>query len=124
MKSHDSMTEFPVRQVIGLRELLWTLRYRRWKRHSQHWKIIPGRIEGREFLRWAPNAGWFAVVYSYKFDESMFGGELRKWIISKKTDAAESDPSTIDFSRLFPPSAQISVKVDPEHPNRSVVDLK
>lgn len=122
MNTKDSVTEFSVRQVFGIGGLLWAVRYW-WRRtHAQRWEVVPARVEAREFLRFATNAGWFSVSYSYVFGGGRFSGELRKWMISTKTSKAESDPDTIEFSRRFPVNMQLQIRVDPSEPAKSVVD--
>lgn len=122
LDSHDSVTEFSTRQVFGIEQLLWTFRTWLWRRRARKWQVVPGSIAGREFLRLATNAGWLSLSYTYTFDRQVFSGELRKWIVSRKTSKAESDPDTIEFSRRFPVGSQIRVRVDPQQPARSVVD--
>jgi len=122
MNPHESLTEFAARQVFGIGELLWAGRHWCWQRRAHAWQAVSGRIESREFLRFATNAGWFSVSYSYTYGKGVFSGEFRKWIISRKTSKAESDPDTIEFSKHFPVGSQIRVRVDPQEPARSVVD--
>ena len=122
MNSHDLLTELPARQVFGIGELLWAVRYWHWRRRAQDWQVVCGRIEAREFVRFATNAGWFSVSYSYAFREGTFSGEFRKWILSKKTSKAESDPDVIEFSKRFLVGSQIRVRVDPRQSARSVID--
>ena len=119
---HDLEPEFRVRQVFGIEQLIWAFRYWRWRRHVLNWQIVSGHIEAQEFLRFATNAGWLSVSYSYTFGKKVFSGEFRKWIISKKTSKAESDPDTIEFFKRFPVGSQVRVQVDPQQPTRSVVD--
>ncbi len=123
MGSPDSaISELHVRQVFGIGEVLWAVLYRRWRKRAQDWPTVPGRIEAREFLRFATNAGWLNVSYSYTFQGAAFSGEFRKWILSKKTSKAESDPETIGLCRRFPLGPQITVRVNPLQLSRSVVD--
>jgi hypothetical protein len=122
MSLSEVPAEFPVRQVWGLEELLWAIRHRLWRKSSQSWQAAFGTVEACSFLRFATNAGWFSVSYSYAFGNELFSGELRKWIIARKTSRAESDPDTIEVSKLFPLGLQIRVRVDPKRPARSVVD--
>jgi hypothetical protein len=113
-------TEFAARQVFGPGDLLWAIRNRLCQRKSQGWQVVPARVEAHEFLRFSTNAGWFSVRYSYAFGKEVFSGEMRKWIIARKTSRAESDPDTIELSKLFPVGSQIQVRVDPTQPARSV----
>jgi hypothetical protein len=122
MNSHNSPTELPVRQVYGLMELVWTIRNWWWQRNSPRWQSISATVRALEFLRFSTNAGWLSVSYTFTVADQLFSGELRKWIISKKTSKAESDPDTIDFSKRFRVDSQILVRVDPDQPVRSVVD--
>ncbi len=41
----------------------------------------------------------------------------------KKTSTAATDPDTVELPKRFPDNAQIQVRVDPQHPDRSVADL-
>jgi hypothetical protein len=123
LKRRDSLTEIPARQVSGIPELFWALRYWRWRRHSERWEVVDGRVAGREFLRFSSNGGWFSLTYTYIFGEEMHSGELRKWLMPKKTSKAETDPATAEFSERFPNNAQIRVRVDPQQPGRSVADI-
>jgi hypothetical protein len=122
MNPCDPPTELLARQVFGLGELLWTIRHWWWQRNSRRWQAVSATVQAQEFLRFATNAGWLSVSYTYAFANEVFSGEFRKWIISKKSSKAESDPETIDFSRRFPLGSQIGVRVDPEQPGRSVAD--
>jgi hypothetical protein len=120
--SHDSVTTLAVRQVAGLGQVLWDCRRRFWRIRARKWHIVDATIAGREFLRFAANAGWLSLSYTYRYGEQLFSGEFRKWIISHKTSTAESDPETIAFSKRFPENSIIRVRVDPRDPTRSVVD--
>jgi hypothetical protein len=120
MRPHDSLVELPVSQVFGLTGLLWTIRYWRWRSISRRWQSVAATVQAQSFLRFATNAGWLSVSYTYTFADEVFTGELRKWIISKKTSKAESDPDTIDYSKRFPLGSRINVLVDPDRPRRSL----
>jgi hypothetical protein len=122
MNSFNSPNNLHVRQVFGLAGLLWTIQHWWWQRNSRSWQIASATIQAQEFLRFSTNAGWLSVSYSYTFADEVFTGEFRKWIISKKTSRAESDPDTIDISKRFPLDSKIPVRVDPEQPGRSAVD--
>ena len=80
------------------------------------------QVEGREFLRFATNAGWFSVHYTHDCSSETLVGETRTWIISKKTSKAESDPDTLQASKDYPPGPEIRLRVDPREPSRSVPD--
>jgi len=111
----------PARQVTGVGELVWAIRRWWWERNSQSWQVAVGRVEACDFLRFATNAGWFSARYSYSFGTEVFSGEMRKWIIARKSSRAETDPDTIELSKLYPVGSQIRVRVDPKEPTRSVV---
>jgi hypothetical protein len=123
LNHRDSLTEIPARQVSGISELFWAIRYWRWSRNSQDWEIVVGKVAGREFLRFSSNGGWFSLDYAYVFDGQIHSGELRKWIMPKKTSTAATDPVTVELSKRFPDNAQIQVRVDPQQPDRSVANF-
>jgi hypothetical protein len=77
-------------------------------------------LEGREILRFAFNAGWLAVFYSYAIDAELFSGEVWMGMISRKSSTLERDPKTFEFFSRFPQGLQIRVRVHPEHPTQSV----
>jgi hypothetical protein len=118
----DSTMEFPTRQVFGAAEILWAIRFWLWRLRSKRWKVVTGRVSGREFLRFATNAGWFSVHYTHDCSSETLVGETRTWIISKKTSKAESDPDTLQASKDYPPGSEIRLRVDPREPSRSVPD--
>ena len=89
MFTHDSVTEFPVEQVVGILESVWSIRYWWWRRRSRNWPMVTATVEGRFLLRRASNAGWFCVVYRYPFEKRAFSGELRKWFVARKASRTE-----------------------------------
>jgi hypothetical protein len=117
------MEELPVSQVLGLGGLFWAARQWWLQRRSKDWQLVSGAVEGREFLRFSSNGGWFVLFYKYMFNGKIFSGEWRKGIISRKTDTAATDPDTIELARRFPHGSAIRVRVDSHHPERSFAEL-
>jgi hypothetical protein len=122
MKPRNDVADFPVDQVVGIGDLFWRLRYRRWLKNSPGWRSVLGTIERRYLLRVASNTGWFCVAYSYAWEQDVFSGELRIWISSPPFTQIETYPATIAFSRRFPPGSLLQVRVDPNHPDHSVAE--
>ncbi len=123
MTIRDSITEFPVEQVWGLPQLLWSVGYR-WRRmRSQKLPAALATIESRSFLRFSSNAGWLCVSYSYTVGEDVFSREVRKWWVSKVSSRAETDPVTVELSRQFPPGSRLQVRIDSDCAARSVMDV-
>ncbi len=113
---------FPTSQVFGISEIVWSIRDYWYRRRSRQWQIAVATVDGREFLRWAANAGWFSICYTYSVGGEVFSGEFRFGIISRES-SAERDRRIIDFSARVPPGTRIQVRTDPSNPMRSFAEL-
>lgn len=112
--------QISVRQVFGAGELFWAVQQSRLRPRSGSWPVVTATVEGRDILRFASNAGWLAVRYSYAFAGEVFSGELRMGVRAR--NSLERDPNTSDFFSRFPQGSHIRVRVDPQNPIRSVAE--
>ena len=112
------MEFYPVRWVFGFPELAWSLRQWARRRGSRAWVRVTGVVEGYELLLARQN-GWFVILYSYLFNGTNYSGEHRKWLLFS---FSSEEAQTGKVMKRFPRGAEITVRVDPEKPNRSVVD--
>src|SRR5215472_2724074 len=104
------MELFPVRDVSGFAEVLWTFRHWRRKLVSRRWIRARGIVEGYEFLKSGRANGWFVVFYSYSFNGTHYAGEWRRGAFLGWSPDFLTDWTT---SRL-PRGTVIRVRVDPE----------
>jgi len=114
------MELFPVRDVLGFPEILWSIRQWYKKRKSSRWARVAGIVEGHELLL-ANNNGWLAVFYSYDYQGQCFSGELRKWLCFVDHNSYEA--RTAEVTARIPRGMKIGVRVDAEQPASSMAEL-
>jgi hypothetical protein len=112
------MDLFPIREVSGFGEILWSFRQWRMRGSARQWLRVPGVVEGHELLA-SGSIGWVVVLYSYGFQGESFSGEWRTWVLVQRPFY---DQAAAIVARM-PKGMKIGVRIDPGDSSKSVAEL-
>jgi hypothetical protein len=112
------MEIYPIRDVSGFGELLWSARQQVRKKKSHGWLPVKGVVERYELLK-SGHRAWFVVLYSYEYGGERFSGEWRRWVYS----ASKIETKIEKLTSVLPLGTRLTLRIDPSNPTSSFPEL-